>query len=59
MPVAEEAYLLAESSYRGGYASALDVLDAFDQWIQAGRSAAQAAFAYREAEARAIRWGTP
>ncbi len=59
VPVAEEAYLLAESSYRGGYASTLDVLDAFDQWIQAGRSAAQAAFAYREAEARAIRWGTP
>ena len=59
VPLAEEAYLQAESSYRGGGASALDVLDAFDQWIQAGRSAAQAAVDYREAEARALRWGTP
>ncbi len=59
VPIAEEAYLQAESSYRGGDASALDVLDAFDQWIQAGRSAAQALFSYREAEARARRWGSP
>jgi outer membrane protein len=59
VPLAEEAYLQAESSYRGGGASALDVLDAFDQWIQAGRSAAQAEVAYRGAEARALRWGTP
>jgi outer membrane protein len=59
VPLAEEAYLQAESSYRGGGASALDVLDAFDQWIQAGRSAARAVVAYREAEARALRWGAP
>ncbi len=59
IPVAEEAYLLAESAYRGGAGSALDVLDAFGQWIQAGQGAVQAVFAYREAEARALRWGKP
>jgi len=59
VPSAEEAYLRAESSYRGGGASTLDVLDAFDQWIQAGLSAAQATAAYRAAEARALRWGMP
>ncbi len=59
VPAAEEAYLQAESSYRGGEGSVLDVLDAFDQWVQAGRSAAQAVYSYREAEARALRWGTP
>jgi outer membrane protein len=59
VPVAEDAYLQAESLYRGGGADALEVLDAYAQWIQAGLGAARARLDYRVAEARAERWGNP
>lgn len=59
VPTAEDAYLQEESLYRGGAADALEVLDAYAQWIQAGLDAARARLDYREAEARAERWGTP
>ena len=59
VPVAQDSYLRAESLYRGGAATALDVLDAFTQWIDASEAAAEAALGYRAAEARLLRWGTP
>lgn len=59
VPTAEDAYLQAESLYRGGAADALEVLDAYSQWIQAGLNAARARLDYRVAQARAERWGNP
>ena len=57
VPAAEDAYLETESLYRGGAADALEVLDAYAQWLQAGLDAAGARLAYRLAEARERRWG--
>lgn len=57
VPTAEDAYLQAESLYRGGAVDALQVLDAYSQWIQAALDAASARFDYRVAEAREARWG--
>ncbi len=55
-PTARDAYLEAESRYRGGTGSFLEVLDAF---VAAGDVAVQTAaaeFACRQAEAAALRW---
>ncbi len=55
-PTARDAYLEAESRYRGGTGSFLEVLDAF---VAAGDVAVQTAaaeLACRQAEAAALRW---
>jgi outer membrane protein TolC len=59
VPTAEDAYLEEESLYRGGGTGALEVLDAYSQWVQAGLDAARARLDYRLAQARVERWGNP
>lgn len=59
VPTAEDAYLQSESLYRGGDATALEVLDAFDDWMQASLDVSRATLDYRNAQARALRWGSP
>jgi outer membrane protein len=59
VPTAEDAYLQTESLYRGGNATALEVLDAFIEWLQSSLDASRATLDYRNAEARERRWGTP
>jgi len=54
---AQDAYLQAESLYRGGQGTALDVLDAYDAWIQADQAQADATYNYRVSQADLIRWG--
>lgn len=56
---AQDAYLQAESLYRGGQGTALDVLDAYDAWIQADQVQADAIYNSRVAQADLIRWGQP
>lgn len=56
--IARDAYLQAESLYRGGEGTALDVLDAFDAWIQAFQDQIDTTFAFRVAKAELQRWGT-
>jgi len=55
-PLALDATLYAESLYRGGAGSGLDVMDAYDAWMEAGLSSNEATFAYRRAEAELARW---
>jgi outer membrane protein len=55
---ARDAYLQAESLYRGGSGSALEVLDAYRGWVAAARAHADAVLDYRLAQARTLRWGT-
>lgn len=55
---ARDAYLQAESLYRGGSGSALDVLDAYRTWVTAGQAHEDAVLDYRLARARVIRWGS-
>lgn len=57
--LARDAYLQAESLYRGGQGSALEVLDAYDAWVQADRDRLDAVYEYRVAQASLLRWGTP
>ena len=57
--VARDAYLQAESLYRGGQGTALLVLDAYDAWVQADQSRIDVDYGYRVAEANLMRWGTP
>jgi outer membrane protein TolC len=59
VPIARDAYLFVESSYRGGIGTALDVIDAYSAWVDAQVAEADAILDYRQAEARLIRWGTP
>ena len=59
VPLARDAYLQAESLYRGGTGTALEVIDAYAAWIDAQLAEADATIAYRHAEAQLIRWGTP
>lgn len=59
LPLARDAYLAAESLYRGGTGTALDVLDSFGALIGASQAYAEAVFSYRVAQATALRWGTP
>lgn len=56
---ARDAYLETESLYRGGQGSALDVLDAYDAWIQAEQNQSEATYQYRVALADLVRWGKP
>lgn len=57
--VARDAYLQAESLYRGGQSRALEVLDAYDAWMQAGQDRLDVIYAYRLAQAQLQRWGKP
>jgi len=56
---ARDSYLQAESLYRGGAGSALEVLDAYDAWSSGSQAHAQAVLRYRIAEAELVRRGTP
>jgi len=58
-PMARDAYLGAESRYRGGTATALDVLDSYAAALDATVRLSDATARYRLAEAVALRWGTP
>ena len=55
--VARDAWLQAESVYRGGQGTALGVLDAYDAWMQASRSRLEVIYNYRVAKAQLARWG--
>jgi len=59
VPAARDSYLMADSLYRGGAGTALEVLDSFSTWIAAENALADAVLACRIADAQAIRWGTP
>ena len=59
LPLARDAYLSAESLYRGGGGTALDVLDSFGNLLAASQSYADAVYSFRVAEAMVIRWGAP
>lgn len=59
IPTARDAYLLAESAYRGGSGLSLDVLNAYTLWITANQAYSSAVMRYRQAEAQFIRWGAP
>ncbi|HEY1434551.1 MAG TPA: TolC family protein, partial [Thermoanaerobaculia bacterium] len=59
VPEAEDSYLQAESRYRGGTASALDVLEAHAAAVDAAVRRSDAVARYRVAEAALLRWGTP
>jgi outer membrane protein, adhesin transport system len=54
---ARDAYLQSESAYRGGQGTALDVLDAYDAWIQADQDRLDVRFSYRVSDAQLHRWG--
>ncbi len=58
-PDARDSYLEAESRYRGGTGTALDVLEAHSASVEAAVRRADAIARYRVAEAVASRWGTP
>jgi outer membrane protein TolC len=59
LPDARDSYLEAESRYRGGAASSLEVLEAHTASVDAAVRLSDAMLRYRMAEALAIRWGTP
>ena len=58
LPVAHDAYLEAESTYRGGQGSALEVLDAYANWIGASDAHLATKYEYRAARAALDRWGS-
>jgi multidrug efflux system outer membrane protein len=55
---ARDAYLQAESLYRGGSGSALNVLDSYRSWVAAAQAHEAAVLDYRLARATMQRWGT-
>ncbi|HEV2064634.1 MAG TPA: TolC family protein [Thermoanaerobaculia bacterium] len=58
-PDARDSYLEAESRYRGGAATALEVLDAYAASVDAAVRLADAVARYHVARAVQIRWGGP
>jgi outer membrane protein len=58
VPDAQDSYLEAESRYRGGTATALDVLDAHAAAVDAAVRRSDAIARYRVAEAALLRWGS-
>jgi len=58
-PSARDSWLEAESRYRGGAATALEVLDAYASSVDAAVRLSEALSRYRIAQALAVRWGTP
>lgn len=59
VPAARDSYVLAESLYRGGVGTSLDVLDAYAALVDAEIAHAAAVQQYRVASAQATRWGIP
>jgi outer membrane protein TolC len=57
VPIAYDAYLEAESIYRGGQGTALEVLDSYVNWVAASDAYESTLFAYRSAQAQLERWG--
>ena len=58
VPDARDAYLETESRYRGGAATALDVLEAYSDSVDAALRLADAVRRYRITRALEIRWGS-
>ncbi len=58
-PSARDSYLEAESRYRGGAATAFEVLDAYTASVDAAVRLSDAISRYRIAEAVAVRWSEP
>ena len=58
-PAARDASLEAESRYRGGAATSLEVLDAYASAIDSAVRLSDAMSRYRIARALLSRWGTP
>ena len=58
-PAARDAFLEAESRYRGGAATSLEVLDAYSSAVDAAVRFSDAVARYRIARAIADRWGSP
>jgi len=58
-PAARDAFLEAESRYRGGAATSLEVLDAYSSSVDAAVRFSDAVARYRIARALADRWGSP
>jgi len=58
-PAARDAFLEAESRYRGGAATSLEVLDAYSGAVDAAVRLSDATARYRIARALADRWGSP
>jgi outer membrane protein TolC len=56
---ARDAWIDAESRYRGGVASSLEVLEAYSGSVDAQIRLAEAVLRYRVAQALEKRWGTP
>ena len=56
---ADDSYLTTESMYRGGGATALEVLEAYATWVEVSAAALDAVLSYHVAAAQLIRWGTP
>jgi outer membrane protein TolC len=59
VPDARDSYLDAESRYRGGVATALEVLDAQAAAVEAAVRRSDAIARYRVADAVSLRWSTP
>jgi outer membrane protein len=59
VPEARDSYLEAESRYRGGAGTALEVLDAFAAATEAAVKLNDVTARYRIAQAVAARWSTP
>ncbi len=58
-PDARDSYLEAESRYRGGAATSLEVLDAYSASVEALLRLADAVRRFRVAQALTLRWGGP
>jgi outer membrane protein TolC len=58
-PAARDAYLEAESRYRGGAATAFEVLESYVASVDAAVRLNEAISRYRIAEALAVRWSEP
>lgn len=56
IPLARGAYVTAESLYRGGSSTAINVLDSFTALIGSEINRAEAIYQYRLSEARLLRW---
>ncbi len=59
VPDARDSYLDAQSRYRGGTATALEVLDAQAAAVEAAVRRSDAIARYRVADAVSLRWSTP
>ncbi len=59
VPDARDSYLDAQSRYRGGAATALEVLDAHSAAMEAAVRRSETIARYRVADAVSLRWSTP